>query len=117
MSTGVGAVSASSLLAYAQSVVQSSSAAGPKAGGSAASASGNVPGDQAEISGTGKLLSELQELEFQHPPLFKSMALELSHMLSDASQQVTGSQSQLLSNLAAKLQTAADTGSLDGVLA
>jgi hypothetical protein len=98
--------------------VQPAVAPRPAESASLVDANGMTPfdRDQAHISGPAKLLSQLQQLQSQDPSRFRELALEVSHLLGEAAQQVTGSQSLLLSSLSEKFRTAANIGSLAGLV-
>ncbi|WP_148087711.1 hypothetical protein [Gemmata obscuriglobus] len=73
-------------------------------------------GDTADISGPGKLFAALKELAAEDPEKFKAVAADIATKLKEAAEKAsdaTGSvagPSSLLSDLAAKFETAAETG-------
>jgi hypothetical protein len=71
--------------------------------------------DSAAISGPGKLLSRLQQLQAQDPAKFKQVMTDISGKLQTAAGQATGGQGQFLSGLASQFQAAASSGDLSGL--
>jgi hypothetical protein len=64
------------------------------------------------ISTPGQFFSEMQQLSQQNPTEFKTVAAAVATTFQNAASQASGSQAQLLSNLANPFSQAAQTGSL-----
>jgi hypothetical protein len=89
-------------------------------GGTDPDGDGDVKGvngrsDSANISGPGKLLSQLQHLQAQNPAKFQQVVSDIANKLQTIASEATGSQGQSLSDLASKFQAAANSGDLSGV--
>ena len=67
------------------------------------------------LSGSGSLLSQLQQLSFSNPAAFKAATADIATQLQSDAQQTGGSQGQALSSLAAKFQSASQTGDLSSL--
>ncbi len=66
------------------------------------------------LSGSGSLLSQLQQLS-SNPAAFKAATADIATQLQTDAQQTGGSQGQALSSLAAKFQSASQTGDLSSL--
>ncbi len=75
-------------------------------------AAGGVNQSAASISGPGQLLSDLQQLQTQNPNAFQQVVSQIAGKLQTAAQQASGPSRTFLSNLAAQFQSVADGGSL-----
>jgi hypothetical protein len=64
------------------------------------------------ISTRGQFFSEMQQLSQQNPTEFKTVAAAVATTFQNAASQASGSQAQLLTNLANQFTQAAQTGSL-----
>jgi hypothetical protein len=74
---------------------------------------GTAPRDSAQISGPGKLLSQLQQLQVQDPVKFKTVVSNIATRLqAAATQQGDTPEGQFLSQLANKYQAVANNGDL-----
>ena len=67
------------------------------------------------VSGSGSLLSQLQQLSFSNPTAFKEATAQIATQLQSDAQQTGGSAGQALSSLAAKFQQASQTGNLSAL--
>ena len=67
------------------------------------------------VSGSGSLLSQLQQLSFSNPAAFKEATAAIATQLQSDAQQTGGSAGQSLSSLAAKFQQASQTGDLSAL--
>lgn len=116
----IGSISVSNFTATVSTVSQSSGTSCARCSPGADSATS--AGDKADISGPGKLFSELKQLASQDPAKFKQVAADIAAKLkeaagSDASGTAAagGVANSFLSNLAAKFDTAAQTGDVSGL--
>jgi hypothetical protein len=66
----------------------------------------------ASISGPGQFFSEMQQLSQSNPSEFKTVAAQVATSFQNAASQATGSQAQVLTNLANQFNQAAQTGSM-----
>jgi hypothetical protein len=74
---------------------------------------GTIPRDSAQISGPGRLLSQLQQLQVQDPAKFKTVVANIASQLQVAAkQQGQTPEGQFLSQLANKYQAVATGGDL-----
>lgn len=101
-------------LAEQVSTVATGGSGSDRAGAAAAPSTTRVGQDQAQISGPGQLLSQLQQLQAQDPTTFQNLVSNIATELQTAAQQTTGDLSQILANLANQFQ-AASTGDLSQV--
>lgn len=77
-------------------------------------------GDRADISGPGKLFSELKQLASQDPAKFKEVAADIAAKLKaaasgDSSNVAGGVANSFLTDLAVRFDTAAQTGDVSGL--
>ncbi|QEL14314.1 hypothetical protein [Limnoglobus roseus] len=101
---------------YVSSVQQTTSASAAQA--TTGTSATRSAGDAAQISGPGKLFSELQQLSVSDPDKFKAVTADIAAKLKEAAGTDASSTaaaaapgaSSLLTDLAAKFQQASDTG-------
>lgn len=99
---------------YLQSLLALSGAAvSPSAGAGGTNSTAGASGSTATISGPGQLLSALQQLQTQDPSSFSQIVSQIAGQVQTAAQQQgqTGV-GQFLTNLASTLQNVANTGDL-----
>jgi hypothetical protein len=70
------------------------------------------PAATSQVSPAGQLLSQLAQLRQKDPAKYKQLLTDFANQLKAAAQKATGAQAQSLSQLADKVQKAADTGDL-----
>jgi hypothetical protein len=95
-----------------QSVGALLAGAGTAAAGGTSGVAGGSSGDSVQISGPGKLFSELQQLQSQNPTQFKQVTGQIAAQLQAAAHQTTGGQASFLTTLASDFQTASSTGNV-----
>lgn len=66
--------------------------------------------DTDNVSGIGKLLSNLQDLATSNPAKFKQETADIAAKLNDAASKTTGDESSFFKDLASQFQQASDTG-------
>jgi|GEM_PF-5728780 len=116
MSSSVGL----NLNALSSATLSTTSLASRLSAGNFTTGSISSTGDQANVSGPGKLFSELQQLASQDPTKFKQVASDIASKLKAAagdSSSTTGSSgNSFLADLASKFETAAQTGDVSSLL-
>jgi hypothetical protein len=85
-------------------------AGGISSTGSTSGVASSSFGDSAQISGPGKLFSELQQVASQNPTEFKQLTGQIATQLQNAAQQATGGLASFLTALANKFESASTTG-------
>jgi hypothetical protein len=78
----------------------------------AASASGAGSAVSVDLSQTGQLFSQLQNLAQTDPTKFKAVTAEISSQLKDAAASQTGKQADFLNDLAGHFQAASQSGKM-----
>jgi hypothetical protein len=71
---------------------------------------------QTSISPMGKIMGELQQLAMQNPTEFKSLTSQFSAQLTSLASSSTGGQASFLTKLAAKFQSASQSGTVSGLI-
>lgn len=118
-------ISSVSMSSLSVSVSQVSAGGSSQASAAAGSCNCGSTGDRADISGPGKMFAELKQLASQDPAKFKQVAADIASKLKAAAGgtvsssgndgSTTAAGNKFLTDLAAKFDTAAQTGDVSGL--